>query len=239
MSNLQFKPYCPTDGAIFYVCGNYTGNFIGCCTSNPCSSANGCPSGNLKPASFDAAYYGDFHDQECSAGLFYTCNNTKPPFLGCCKSNPCSQGCPSDSLAAVFLSGNPVDAADFLPPSGSSSSTASTSPSTSTASTNISSQIPASHSSGLSAGAIPGIVIGGVGGIAIIAGFILLCRRVSRLREIRESPQKEEQSLSHSQGAGKIYSPDPVSGGAMKGSPMTPSSQGMSTSSAPFNIFFL
>ena len=100
-----FSPSCPSGGT-FYACQSGT-NFVGCCNSE--ASSNGCSDGNLEPASFNTAYYGQFKDQECPTGSrWYTCTGTKPPFMGCCKSNPCSNdGCPAGDLTAGFLSSNP------------------------------------------------------------------------------------------------------------------------------------
>ncbi|OCK92398.1 uncharacterized protein K441DRAFT_570129, partial [Cenococcum geophilum 1.58] len=71
-----FRPSCPSGGN-WYSCG-YGSRFVGCCKSQPC--VNNCPAGNLEPASFDPSYYGKFPDQECSAGSWYTCTGTTPPF---------------------------------------------------------------------------------------------------------------------------------------------------------------
>ncbi|EMF16674.1 uncharacterized protein SEPMUDRAFT_27757, partial [Sphaerulina musiva SO2202] len=67
---------CPSGGT-FYACGDGS-KFTGCCGSNPCTV--GCPAGWLEPTSFDTSQYGVFADQQCSTGLFYTCNFTSPPF---------------------------------------------------------------------------------------------------------------------------------------------------------------
>jgi len=127
MSNLPFGPYCPSGGT-FYVCSGPSAKskFVGCCAANPCGTTAGCSAGNLQPASFNSSAYGTFADQECSAGLFYTCTGTSPPFLGCCKSNPCAQkSCPQTDLAGMFLSNDPLKAGDFLPASAKSSAASS------------------------------------------------------------------------------------------------------------------
>ena len=131
-----FSPSCPSGGT-FYACQSGT-NFVGCCNSEACS--NGCSDGNLEPANFNTAYYGQFKDQECPTGSrWYTCTGTKPPFMGCCKSNPCSNdGCPAGDLTAGFLSSNPKVAADFLPSGAASSSTSSLTSSESSTSTSAS-----------------------------------------------------------------------------------------------------
>lgn len=116
-----FQPSCPRGGT-FYACQGGT-NFVGCCTSEACS--DGCSAGNLKPASFEPKHQGKFADQECPRGSqWYTCAATSPPFMGCCKSDPCkSNGCPVSDLSAGFLSSNPAVAADFLPADSKASST--------------------------------------------------------------------------------------------------------------------
>ncbi|KAF2101712.1 hypothetical protein NA57DRAFT_73149 [Rhizodiscina lignyota] len=158
-SNLFFQPSCPSGGQ-WYVCDSDTSKFVGCCATDPCHSKNGCPAGNLKPASFDAQYEGQFHDQQCSAGRFWTCATTDPPFLGCCESNPCQpDNCPSGNLTAAFLSNDPDAAADFLGSTAQSSR------------------------SGLSPGAIAGIAVGGLVGLILIAVIAWLWRRTSRFNQ--------------------------------------------------------
>lgn len=46
---------------------------------------------------------------------WYRCDRARPPFIGCCSSNPCGlpQGCPKESISAAVLSGNPLYAAVF------------------------------------------------------------------------------------------------------------------------------
>ena len=108
----DFSPSCPSGGN-WYACGTGS-SFVGCCNSEPCD--NGCPDGNLEPASFNPAWFGKFPDQECPTGsLWYTCQDTNPPFMGCCKSSPCGTGCLAGNLTAGFLSSNPALAAKFSP----------------------------------------------------------------------------------------------------------------------------
>lgn len=125
----NFNPSCPSGGT-WYACESGS-SFVGCCNSEPCS--NGCSDGDLAPASFDPTYFGKFPDQQCSTGSrWYTCAATSPPFLGCCKSNPCTSGCPVGDVTAGFLSSNPKLAAAFLPSSAAASSSSSTGPSSAT-----------------------------------------------------------------------------------------------------------
>lgn len=106
-----FGPSCPSGD--WYACssGSY---FVGCCNIDPC--VLDCPPGNLNPASFNPAFYGQFPDQQCTeASRWYTCKDTNPPFMGCCNSNLCeNNGCPQGDLTPGFLSGNPADACPFL-----------------------------------------------------------------------------------------------------------------------------
>lgn len=176
---------CPAGGS-FYACADGS-NFVGCCGSNPC--ANGCPAGLLEPAGFDPNQYGQFGDQQCDAGLFYTCifdSQSSSTFMGCCKSNACSQKqCPTDDLAGAFLSDNPTKAAPFLALNGtveivassSSASTTSTASPTvagvgasSTTSSSSSATILPSSQPQTNVGAIAG---GAVGGFAVLMAFIL------------------------------------------------------------------
>ena len=212
-SRQSFNPSCPRGGT-WYACASGS-NFVGCCNSEPCG--NGCPDGNLAPASFDPNYYGQFPDQQCSSGSrWYTCLKTSPPFLGCCKSNPCASGCPAGDVTAAFLSSNPKLAASFLPSSASSTasgtsssasktnsatSSASSSASSAAAITNSPSNSPqptisntTSHSAPI--GAIVGGAVGGVAVLALLIGLLLLyCRRRTRksrqhASDTRAGPEK-------------------------------------------------
>ncbi|KAK3112443.1 hypothetical protein LTR53_011280 [Teratosphaeriaceae sp. CCFEE 6253] len=105
---------CPS-GGLFYACASGS-RYVGCCLTNPCDT--GCFAGQLVPASFEASQWGQFPDQECDSGAFYTCiyaSQGNTTFLGCCESNACSGGaCAGDALAGAYLSNNPQEAAPFL-----------------------------------------------------------------------------------------------------------------------------
>lgn len=171
-----FSPSCKSGGT-WYSCGSGS-RFVGCCDSAPCEY--GCPDGNLKPASFDKNYYGKFSDQQCPTGSrWYTCSATDPPFLGCCKSNPCNQnGCPVGDLTAGFLSSNPQLAAAFSPSGGSPAAT-----SNPTASSKVSSSTPStinSPSKSSNTGAIAGGTIAGVAAIALLIALLsIYCKKKS------------------------------------------------------------
>ena len=121
-----FSPSCPSGGT-WYACSTDS-LFVGCCNGSVSPCALGCPDGLLEPASFDPAYWGTFPDQECSIGSqWYTCANSEPPFMGCCKTNPCNAGCPTGDLTPGYLSSDQALAAPFesdgSAPSGSAPST--------------------------------------------------------------------------------------------------------------------
>ena len=98
--NMSYQPYCP-HGSVFYVCRNQPG-FIGCCNTQPCD--NGCPIGDLKPASWKIDYSGDMPHQKCNPGSsWHKCQNATQSFIGCCKSDPCSRGCPTVDLTPAFV----------------------------------------------------------------------------------------------------------------------------------------
>lgn len=175
-----FEPSCPLGGQ-WYVC-EAASKFVGCCNNEPCTL--GCKQGDLMPASFKAEYHGTFPDFECNSGRPWTCNFTSPPFMGCCKINPCrNQGCPTEDLAPGYL--NEATACQFLArgcPSASSSATASSSTTDSTSSSTNSSgssattpEATASRKS--STGPIVGGAIGGVAGFVIVAFMLFYCCR--------------------------------------------------------------
>lgn len=108
-----FQPSCPAGGE-FYAC-DYGWRFVGCCTSEPCD--NGCDGSHLKPSSFLKEKYADIPGALCPGGsLWYKCAGTTPPFMGCCKSDPCKQnGCPAKDLTAATLASNPPEALPYSP----------------------------------------------------------------------------------------------------------------------------
>ena len=191
---------CPVKG-IFYACG-YGGRFLGCCengnTADVC--ANGCAQDALHPASFQQQHFDKVTPNQCSAGsLWWTCQQTSPPFMGCCKTDPCAaNGCPDAELTAAILSTNQEQEGPYspimsppLPTSSSSSSTSASVTATSssgsqtdtatTATATVTSVQPAMTGSppshGSSSGIIAGAVIGSIGGIIIlIALFAVLLR---------------------------------------------------------------
>lgn len=185
--SLQYiSPSCP-QGGTWFACSSGS-RFLGCCGSDPCQ--NGCPQTNLKAASFNATDYGQFTNQNCVTGQFYTCENTNPPFLGCCTSNPCDAGqCPPTDLAPALLSNDPIEAADFLSTATTATSTTlSATMSTSTAATRATMtpnpSSPPAHTR-VSNGAIIGIALGGFLFCAwLLAISMFIFNRWSRLRKL-------------------------------------------------------
>ena len=241
MSNIfirqAFSPSCPSGGT-WYACG--TGStFVGCCKSEPC--VNGCPAGNLEPASFDPSWYGKFPDQQCPIGSqWYTCALTNPAFMGCCKSSPCTDGCPAGDLTAAFLDSNPGLAGQFSPSpalsvasattSSSSSSSMSTITSTSsssaaTPSTTAGSIVPVDavglpapqHST--STGIIVGAVIGGAVIIAILLLLFYYRRRAALYRKkIKDRHDGPAQNLfGYNDGVGTEISHHDLKNGSATG----------------------
>lgn len=143
---------CP-NGGTWYACPNEP-YFLGCCSSDPCTSTNTttpCP--DLYPASFDTSLYDAIRPNSCLGGnnsKWYTCSEIETPFLGCCTSNPCTDGCPKSDLRAAAWSGSRGDQYELFvdAPSGK-----------------------------LGGGAIAGIVVGCVAGVAILILAIWFCVR--------------------------------------------------------------
>ncbi len=99
--------------------------FVGCCAERvqpyidgypggvPCHDR--CPSQHLRPASFPPEYYNQIPDQDCATGSqWFKCSCTHPPFIGCCKIDPCDNGCSQDDLIAGSIS-NSSNGSYFLP----------------------------------------------------------------------------------------------------------------------------
>lgn len=114
-----FKPSCPND--VQFLACDYGTRFLGCCAGRTEEEvcANGCMPEDLESANFDQQYYSYMTPNECNstlrAGEWYTCEQTSPPFLGCCATNACSNanGCPLTQLVPAQLSSNDTRAAPF------------------------------------------------------------------------------------------------------------------------------
>ncbi|KAI0147018.1 hypothetical protein GGR57DRAFT_516637 [Xylariaceae sp. FL1272] len=201
---VKFGLSCP-DGGEFYVCQDSSTQFIGCCGEDPCTSTQDgtCPENKLYNATFSAASGVNFLEQSCADSpedaLWYTCSDANPPFLGCCKNNPCNNGCEDGNLVAAVLSDDPKNASQFLLPE---TTTTTSSSSASPTSTNTSSASPTnsdtskSGSEKSSAGLIVGLSLAGVVILLIVLGVYLWSRRreQARLKREREERLEEEQS---------------------------------------------
>jgi hypothetical protein len=173
---------CP-ESATLYICEGSDNEFIGCCTSDPCTDGSGiCPDGNLRTTSFNPDRYDDLKQQSCDdsrgADVWWTCSISEPPFMGCCDTNPCSSGCSRDKLLPAVLSKNETNRHFFLEPESAASSSA--------ASKN--------DGGGLGPGAIAGIAVGSTAFVIIlISSFVCLCWRWRRKqKQVRPKVQSPE-----------------------------------------------
>lgn len=170
----EFQPLCPSGGN-YHACDST--RFLGCCTFDPCVASGSCNGDALKPMSFDKALYPPpFKDQMCSTGAWYSCKYTSPPFMGCCKSNPCQTtlGCPDGDLVEASLSSNAYYAAPWL-----SAATLDSATTTSSAAQASNSSAATSASSGhkVSGGAIAGAAIGVAALVIFLIAALCLYRR--------------------------------------------------------------
>lgn len=200
---------CP-DGGSFYVCQGNTTQFLGCCTEDPCAHGKGsCPDSALRNTSYSSSLYDSIPPQTCvDTGLWYTCAETNPPFMGCCLTNPCQSGsCYGDNVTAARLSDNTTDASAFETASPSAS-----------ASSN--SQM---HNSSLSTGATVGIAIGSAV-VALVVGIVLFCcyKRFERKR----NQQLAGQGQPGPNGTPGIYVPSPYQGKPFPSPPRIQKSNG-------------
>ncbi|KAJ1335576.1 cell wall integrity and stress response component [Microdochium nivale] len=147
---------CP-DGGKFYICDKGISRFIGCCTIDPCANGTGeCPAEHLKTSSFSSDSYISIPGQDCAApsnnSSWFTCSAT-PPFMGCCKNNPCANSgvCKQGNLLPARLSDIEADAQVFL---------------------SIAQGNQGKTGSGLPLGATIGIAVGGAVFVALIVGFV-------------------------------------------------------------------
>ncbi|KAL4956648.1 hypothetical protein BDW69DRAFT_76010 [Aspergillus filifer] len=157
---------CPRGGT-WYVCPDEP-YFVGCCSSDPCTNSNTtspCP--DVYAASYDASAFGGtiFNSIRPNTCIdrpntnWFTCNFTSPPFIGCCASNPCSEGCPDDDVLQASWSSSRNDQYQLFRDLESDNDESD------------------SGSDGLSGGAIAGIVVGVVCGVVILAAALWFWRR--------------------------------------------------------------
>ena len=60
----------------------------------------------------------DVTEGQCSSsseGKWYSCPDLNPPFVGCCTTNPCQNGCPAGGLVAATLSKDQAQQAAYAP----------------------------------------------------------------------------------------------------------------------------
>ncbi|KAI0402227.1 hypothetical protein F4802DRAFT_381676 [Xylaria palmicola] len=214
---LKFGLTCPVNGT-FYICQDASTRFVGCCSVDPCTPEQDgrCPAANLYNASFSASSGVAFLPQNCAApydsGSWYTCTFSVPPFLGCCTRNPCNDGCPADHLVPAALSEDPDNAAQFLLPNETASTSTSPGPSSSTGATpSPSSTTPADPGAGASSGMRIGIIVGtSLAGVlillAVIAGYLWLKRR----EEARQAYAGDSDDFDMSRGGTFTFTPSPI-----------------------------
>lgn len=170
---------CPSGGT-WYVCPDEP-YFLGCCSSDPCTSSNTtspCP--DVYAAAFKPSVFNSISPNTCinaPSNKWYTCNHTSPPFLGCCASNPCDQthGCPKDDILASSWSQSRNDQFALFKDGDDGGE---------------SGESGDSEGTSLSGGAIAGIVVGCVAGVAILifAVWFLLRRRKKRQAPVEGTP---------------------------------------------------
>ena len=179
---------CPLN-VTFHAC-DFGARFLGCCDNGSTADTciNGCPQQNLLPATFDPEYYDYVTKAACTSGDWWSCASTSPPFLGCCLSNPCLDGCPPNDLTAAIFSENQTDNPLYSAiPAALTSASLTTTSSTSTAASSTLDRTtgaapPAAISSSSahknSTGEIAGVVSGGIVGLGcVLIGALLLYRR--------------------------------------------------------------
>ncbi|KAI0597350.1 hypothetical protein F4775DRAFT_259792 [Biscogniauxia sp. FL1348] len=178
---------CPVGGEI-QICAAAEEQFLGCCdTATVCSSSGGggnCSGAHLFPASFSAAKYSDFLPQNCAApyneSYWYTCVDAVPPFIGCCRNNPCNGGCLEGNLIPARLSDIDENAAQFLAPAASTATSPSPSPSPSP--TETAEEAP---SGARNTGLIVGLSMTGVVILLAVLGVYLWWRRREERRRVQ------------------------------------------------------
>ncbi|KAL4779034.1 hypothetical protein BJX76DRAFT_106081 [Aspergillus varians] len=158
---------CPAGGT-WYVCPDEP-YFVGCCSSDPCTNSNTtspCP--DVYAASFEPSIFDSIRPNTCIGAAnnnWYTCNFTDPPFLGCCSSGACdnTDGCPADDVLAAGWSSSRGDQLELFEDEGEGGGDGG----------------GGDDDDGLSGGAIAGIVVGCVAGLALVllAAWFLVRRR--------------------------------------------------------------
>ncbi|RYO90680.1 hypothetical protein DL762_002563 [Monosporascus cannonballus] len=180
---------CPSGGS-FYICGASDTRFIGCCEEDPCNDdrEGSCPESSLRPASFSSTNYLDIPAQSCvepyNNNAWWTCQQAKPPFMGCCLSNPCNEGCSDDDLLPARLSDNKSEAAPFIT---SASTTSSSSITTQSPDSNVSETTALEQKSQTEL--IVGVTMAGL--VVLFAIFAAYIWRKRRREKEQESPGED------------------------------------------------
>ncbi|RYP03882.1 hypothetical protein DL765_010374 [Monosporascus sp. GIB2] len=180
---------CPSGGS-FYICSSSSTRFIGCCDEDPCNDdrEGSCPESSLHPASFSSTNYLDIPAQSCAEpydnNTWWTCQQARPPFMGCCLSNPCNKGCSDDDLLPARLSDNTSEAASFIT---STLTTSSSSTTTQTPDSNASEATALEQKS--QTGLIVGVTMAGL--VVLFAIFSVYLWRKRRREKERESPGED------------------------------------------------
>ena len=202
---------CPRGGE-WYICQGTKIEFVGCCTIDPCADGSGeCAEANLLPASFSMNQYSKIPSLGCAPStkpgykqpLWWTCIAPVPPFMGCCHSNPCTDGCPEGNLSAARLPYEPSTREMFL--------------------TNANANVEPEKSSKLSSGAIAGIVVGAIAVIvALIGAYWFLRRKKQKKTAVENVPQTTDAngiqvSSYNKDSPNPNYSPHPCKNGSYSG----------------------
>jgi hypothetical protein len=185
---------CPP-GSAFSTCSRGSKvPFFGCCNSKVDPCEQGCVGNSLQPAAYDPEH-SNFTDQSCNgSGLFYTCSDSKPTFVGCCTTDPCQSPnlCPFSSLQAVIRTTfNASSITSGFPTTG---SVPSSKPSSDVSTANTLAQSTGQHD--LAPRVIAGIA-GGAGGALLALGiglFFCLRRRWKHAKttyELKSTGQPE------------------------------------------------
>ncbi|KAI8723826.1 hypothetical protein NCS52_00239400 [Fusarium sp. LHS14.1] len=188
---------CP-DGGRFHICENEGGQFMGCCTSDPCARGSGCPDKDLRTATFNKNLYAEMPTQDCGTAegtdSWYNCGSLDPPFIGCCERNACSSGCPLASLVPISLSELPEHRYYLIYPGASGEGLNATTisiPKPSLTSALESSNDQAKHS--LGGGAVAGICLGAVVAVLLLLGALWRCWYAKRRRRTVSGSRQSSQ----------------------------------------------
>ncbi|KAI0206914.1 hypothetical protein F4808DRAFT_11552 [Astrocystis sublimbata] len=199
---VKFGLSCPEGGA-FHICSDSSTKFIGCCDIDPCTPDHDgrYPIQSLFNATFSAASGIQFLPQSCVAPFdtsnWFTCVHARPPFLGCCTTNPCDKGCPPGRLVPATLSDDKANASQFIAPTPTNGPDSTTDPGNTTGSNATTDPGPSptatkDASEGYSAkrvGTIVGTTLAGVLVLLIVIGVYLWYKR-------KEEDQDERERLS-------------------------------------------